>query len=71
MKKLLLFFLTALTLVVLAACGDDEAADSKSIKLGATAGPYSDMLKKSFIPQLEEKNNRYACKQKNFGKRIF
>ena len=55
MKKLLLFFLTALTLVVLAACGDEEAGDSKSIKLGATAGPYSDMLTKAFIPQLEEK----------------
>jgi D-methionine transport system substrate-binding protein len=54
MKKLLLFFLTALTLSVLAACGDDEA-DSKSIKLGATAGPYSDMLSKAIIPQLEEK----------------
>ena len=63
MKKLLLLCLSALLLVVLAACGgeDDKASDAgateekKSIKLGATAGPYSDMLSKVIIPQLEEK----------------
>lgn len=60
MKKLLFLLLTALTVVVLAACGDDDAKKtdaeaSKSIKLGATAGPYSDMLTKAIIPQLEEK----------------
>ena len=60
MKKLLFLFLTALTVIVLAACGDDEAKNtdaeaSTSIKLGATAGPYSDMLSKAIIPQLEEK----------------
>lgn len=66
MKKSLLVFLTVILAVVLAACGsDDKAADSKggsdaaekskAIKLGATAGPYSDMLKKAIVPQLEEK----------------
>ncbi|MFJ7737160.1 MetQ/NlpA family ABC transporter substrate-binding protein [Lysinibacillus sp. NPDC097287] len=67
MKKSLLAFLTVILAVVLAACGgsDDKAGskessggsneESKSIKLGATAGPYSDMLKKAIIPQLEEK----------------
>ncbi|MER1987162.1 MAG: MetQ/NlpA family ABC transporter substrate-binding protein [Solibacillus sp.] len=60
MKKYLLLFLSALVAVVLAACGDskEEAApqeESKAVKLGATAGPYSDMLKKAIIPQLEEK----------------
>ena len=66
MKKSLLVFLTVILAVVLAACGsDDKAADSKggsgvaeeskTIKLGATAGPYSDMLKKAIVPQLEEK----------------
>ncbi len=56
MKKLLGVCLIGLLAFVLAACGDEEGgADSKSIKLGATAGPYSDMLKKAIIPQLEEK----------------
>ncbi|MER1957355.1 MAG: MetQ/NlpA family ABC transporter substrate-binding protein [Solibacillus sp.] len=57
MKKWYLFVLSALLVVVLAACGDDKetSGDSKDIKLGATAGPYSDMLKKAIIPQLEEK----------------
>ncbi|MFJ7407933.1 MULTISPECIES: MetQ/NlpA family ABC transporter substrate-binding protein [unclassified Lysinibacillus] len=66
MRKSLLAFLTIILAVVLAACGSsdkgsdskkgsDAAGESKSIKLGATAGPYSDMLKKAIIPQLEEK----------------
>ena len=61
MKKWYLVLLSALLVVVLAACGDDTekaegtAEESKDIKLGATAGPYSDMLKKAIIPQLEEK----------------
>ncbi|WP_337983152.1 MetQ/NlpA family ABC transporter substrate-binding protein [Lysinibacillus sp. C5.1] len=66
MKKSLLAFLTIIFAVVLAACGasdkgadskkgSDAAGESKSIKLGATAGPYSDMLKKAIIPELEEK----------------
>lgn len=63
MKKFWLLMLTALTVIVLAACSSDEAdttkgaenEESKKIKLGATAGPYSDMLSKAIIPQLEEK----------------
>lgn len=65
MKKSLLAFLTVILAVVLAACGSDDKANSKDgsgaaekskvIKLGATAGPYSDMLKKAIVPQLEEK----------------
>lgn len=68
MKKYLLTFLTLALAVVLAACGGskeeststdqgstDTQEESKSIKLGATAGPYSDMLSKAIIPQLEEK----------------
>ena len=40
----------------LAACGGKEkASDDKSLKIGATAGPYSDMLKKAIIPELEKK----------------
>ncbi|TWT25748.1 MetQ/NlpA family ABC transporter substrate-binding protein [Planomicrobium sp. CPCC 101110] len=56
MKK---FFLPAILLVLLAllaACGGEESsADSKTVKLGGTAGPYSDMLNKAFKPALEEK----------------
>ena len=64
MKKYLLLLLSALVAVVLAACGGDdetttndttEPVEKTEIKLGATAGPYSDMLKKAIIPQLEEK----------------
>lgn len=61
MKKWLFVALSIITAVVLAACGDDSEkassgdTESKDIKLGATAGPYSDMLKKAIIPQLEEK----------------
>ena len=63
MKKWLFLLLSLVTVVVLAACGNDSDdaatgtgdAESKEIKLGATAGPYSDMLKTAIIPQLEEK----------------
>ncbi|MER2037838.1 MAG: MetQ/NlpA family ABC transporter substrate-binding protein [Solibacillus sp.] len=56
MKKLTILLLSLLTALFLAACGgNDSATDDKEIKLGATAGPYSDMLKKIIIPQLEEK----------------
>lgn len=59
MKKYLLLFLTLVLATVLGACGDDKETssekESKEIKLGATAGPYSDMLKTAIIPQLEEK----------------
>nr|WP_106783354.1 MetQ/NlpA family ABC transporter substrate-binding protein [Lysinibacillus timonensis] len=67
MKKYLLTFLTLVLAVVLAACGSNnegststnegntETQENKNIKLGATAGPYSDMLSKAIIPQLEEK----------------
>ncbi|AQQ54458.1 MetQ/NlpA family ABC transporter substrate-binding protein [Planococcus lenghuensis] len=50
--------------LALAACGEEEAAEvtseagvegeTQAITLGATAGPYSDMLNKAIVPQLEE-----------------
>ena len=56
MKKFLLVVLVLVLGSVLAACGGkDKASDDKSIKIGATAGPYSDMLKKAIIPGLEKK----------------
>lgn len=61
MKKL--GFILAASALTLAACGGGEESDSagtteeasKEIKLGATAGPYSDMLSKAIVPGLEEK----------------
>ncbi|MEK5069185.1 MetQ/NlpA family ABC transporter substrate-binding protein [Sporosarcina sp. FSL K6-1508] len=56
MKKFLLVVLVLVLGTALAACGGKEkASDDKSLKIGATAGPYSDMLKKAIIPGLEEK----------------
>lgn len=68
MKKLFAAFILVLVLGVLGACGnsnensatpegakEEAATESKDIKLGATAGPYSDMLSKAIIPGLEAK----------------
>ncbi|WP_019155744.1 MetQ/NlpA family ABC transporter substrate-binding protein [Robertmurraya massiliosenegalensis] len=61
MKKWLTTGFILLIIGFLAACGsnDDnsssEGGESKEITVGATAGPYSDMLKKAIIPNLEEK----------------
>lgn len=59
MKKWIFTAILILTVSALAACGSEkgnaEGKASKSIKLGATAGPYSDMLSKAIKPLLEEK----------------
>ncbi|TKC19468.1 MetQ/NlpA family ABC transporter substrate-binding protein [Robertmurraya kyonggiensis] len=62
MKKWLTAVLILFVAGFLAACGGNEEKDasskgeeSKDIKIGATAGPYSDMLSKAIIPGLEEK----------------
>lgn len=63
MKKWYLGFILLLAVGVLAACGSDDTSssngskpkDTKEIKIGATAGPYSDMVKKAIVPGLEEK----------------
>jgi D-methionine transport system substrate-binding protein len=63
MKKWFTAVLILLVAGFLAACGSSDSAgadeksgeETKEIKLGATAGPYSDMLKKAIIPGLEEK----------------
>ncbi|MEH7504362.1 MetQ/NlpA family ABC transporter substrate-binding protein [Neobacillus drentensis] len=61
MKKWFLAMILLLVVGALAACGssseskDKASAKSKEIKFGATAGPYSDMLKKAIVPGLEEK----------------
>ncbi|WP_017381973.1 MetQ/NlpA family ABC transporter substrate-binding protein [Paenisporosarcina sp. TG-14] len=60
MKKGLFTIILVILMTVLAACGGDkeagtDTADEKSVKLGGTAGPYSDMLNKAIKPALEEK----------------
>ena len=62
MKKYFSIIVSRYIVVALAACGGEETMKlkmkvetNKSIKVGATAGPYSDMLKKAIIPALEEK----------------
>lgn len=60
MKKLLLtFVLLLLSIGVMAACGNSTEKSSsdekKELKIGATAGPYSDMVSKAIKPLLEEK----------------
>ena len=46
--------LIAISVLVLAGCGSASADDEKKIKIGATAGPYSDQLKEGIIPILEK-----------------
>lgn len=45
----------ALSLALLAACGNNAASDGKTIKIGATAGPYYDMVKKRFNLSLRKR----------------
>ncbi|KIL49525.1 MetQ/NlpA family ABC transporter substrate-binding protein [Jeotgalibacillus soli] len=68
MKKQWLFVLVFGLMAILAACGgsDDSTSDSsesaapeaeetKEVKIGATSGPYADMVTKAIKPGLEEK----------------
>ncbi|MGX9133068.1 MetQ/NlpA family ABC transporter substrate-binding protein [Rummeliibacillus sp. JY-2-4R] len=63
MKKILLTICLLVVATALAACGGgdnakkdtNKATETKNIKIGATAGPYSDMLKKAIVPELEKK----------------
>jgi D-methionine transport system substrate-binding protein len=61
MKKALISITALLCILLLAACGNDDSGagdnedESKSIKFGATVGPYSDMVTKALAPLLEEK----------------
>ncbi|MFP5115496.1 MetQ/NlpA family ABC transporter substrate-binding protein [Bacillaceae bacterium C204] len=61
MKKWFLAIVLLSVVGALAACGgssesnDKASAKSKEVKIGATAGPYSDMLKTAIVPGLEKK----------------
>ena len=69
MKKWLVAVLLVIVTAALAACGSGDAKDtdkettSKEITIGATAGPYSDMLKKAIVPGLEEKGYKVTLKE--------
>ena len=62
MKKLVTGILLILIAAVITACGStvsnqssgEKGKESKEIKIGATAGPYSDMVKKAIKPGLEK-----------------
>jgi D-methionine transport system substrate-binding protein len=61
MKKVLLMLVLLLSIGVMAACGNSSEKSSssseekKDLKIGATAGPYSDMVSKAIKPLLEKK----------------
>ena len=56
MKKIILTLFTAIAVLALAACSSTSGASKdKEITLGATAGPYSDMVNKAIKPSLEKK----------------
>lgn len=64
MRKLFLSFVVLIAIAVLAACGgsseeasssEEKAAEKKEVKIGATSGPYSDMVSNAIKPLLEEK----------------
>lgn len=71
MKKFLLGLLTLVLATALAACGSGDkakkdtskATETKNITIGATAGPYSDMLKKAIVPGLEKKGYKVEVKE--------
>lgn len=59
MKKWFAAIILLLVAGALAACGGNDSSDgasseSKNIKIGATSGPYSDMVTKAIKPGLEE-----------------
>jgi D-methionine transport system substrate-binding protein len=66
-KKWILFVALAITVSLLAACGGEEASseDKKEVTIGATSGPYSDMVTKAIKPGLEEKG--YTVEVKEFS----
>ncbi|AIE60146.1 MetQ/NlpA family ABC transporter substrate-binding protein [Bacillus methanolicus] len=61
MKKLFLSFFLLLMIGILAACSGSENSsgdtkhETKQITIGATSGPYSDMVNKAIKPLLEKK----------------
>lgn len=74
MKKTALILSLILAIGLLAGCGSKDAStgsgdtkqeESKALKIGATAGPYSDMITKAIKPILEKKG--YSIDVVEFG----
>ncbi|MFC0272727.1 MetQ/NlpA family ABC transporter substrate-binding protein [Metabacillus herbersteinensis] len=70
MKNFVLTLFLVLTIGLLAACGNGEEAtagkeENKEVKIGATAGPYSDMVNKAIKPILEK--NGYTVEVVEFS----
>lgn len=69
MKKISTLCILILALLLAACGGDDESkednGEKKTIKFGATAGPYSDMVTKAIKPLLEEKG--YKVENQEFS----
>ncbi|PGS46597.1 MetQ/NlpA family ABC transporter substrate-binding protein [Bacillus sp. AFS041924] len=58
MKKIIITFILLLSISIASACGNTEKASSsnkKNVTIGATSGPYSDMVSKGIKPILEKK----------------
>ncbi|MDQ0218743.1 hypothetical protein ELQ35_05025 [Peribacillus cavernae] len=57
MRKISALLLVLILAFTLGACGKDSStasSEKKEIKIGATSGPYADMVKKAIAPQLEK-----------------
>jgi len=70
LKKILTIVFTALLAISLTACGasksnSSSSGDKKEIKIGATSGPYADMVNKAIKPLLEKKG--YTVKVTEFS----
>ncbi len=68
MKKWIYFSLLIFVVGILGACSNSENAsseDKKKLVIGATAGPYSDMVTKAIKPLMEEKG--YTIEVKEFS----
>ena len=70
LKKLLTVVFTAFLAITLAACGATSSrnkggGEKKEVKIGATSGPYADMVNKALKPLLEKKG--YTVKVTEFS----
>ena len=70
LKKILTIAFTAILAISLTACGasksnSSSSGDKKEIKIGATSGPYADMVNKAIKPLLEKKG--YTVKVTEFS----
>ncbi len=69
MKKTISLIILSIGLLILAACGSNEGSSKESektdINIGATAGPYSDQIKESIAPLLE--NEGYTVNVTEFS----